>query len=311
MDFAIANYAPGNQVGSNRIPKGLRSIFVASSSNPSICTFSNDAGHFISYCQNFKTRSPANRLQEAKRLGLCKTVPGFSFPVELYSIRAPNCFNNVPICKSASNKENKIFSICNWNRRFQFCDGWSLGQYYDSVPNFRILSQHYRSHCSEHNRATAYLQRRHRLLRESYQQAYRKFLSLERKLNRQPALKAHYAAFIKEYLDLGHMSSVSAADIGLCRYNLPLTKLRLVFDGSAGSSSNYSLNDVLMAGPVIQPKLFQILLRFRSHPGAITGDICKMYRCVRVQPEDSHLQCISWRDYPQDQLRVLKHSSRF
>jgi len=59
------------------------------------------------------------------------------------------------------------------------------------------------------------------LLGESYQQAYRRFLSLEKKLNRQPALKAQYAAFIKDYLDLGHMSSVSAADIGLCRYFLP------------------------------------------------------------------------------------------
>jgi len=59
------------------------------------------------------------------------------------------------------------------------------------------------------------------LLGESYKQAYRRFLPLERKLNRQPALKAQYAAFIKEYLDLGHMSSVSAADIGLCRYFLP------------------------------------------------------------------------------------------
>jgi len=31
-----------------------------------------------------------------------------------------------------------------------------------------------------------------------------------------------------------------------------------------------------------------------------------MNRCVRVQPEDSHLQCILWRDSPQDQLRVFK-----
>jgi len=88
------------------------------------------------------------------------------------------------------------------------------------------------------------------LLGESYKQAYRRFLPLERKLNRQPALKAQYAAFIKEYLDLGHMSSVSAANIGLCRYFLPhhcvikedisTTKLRVVFDGSAASSSGYS-----------------------------------------------------------------------
>jgi len=49
------------------------------------------------------------------------------------------------------------------------------------------------------------------LLGESYQQqAYRRFLSQEKKLSRQKALKAQYAAFIKEYHDLGHISSVSA-----------------------------------------------------------------------------------------------------
>jgi len=63
-------------------------------------------------------------------------------------------------------------------------------------------------------------------------------LFLERKLNRQPAVKAQYAAFIKEYLDLRHMSSVFAADIGSNRYFLPhhcvikedssTTKLRVV-----------------------------------------------------------------------------------
>jgi len=37
-----------------------------------------------------------------------------------------------------------------------------------------------------------------------------------------------------------------------------------------------------MAGPVIQPKLFQILLRFRSHPVAITGDICKIRQQNRL-----------------------------
>jgi len=84
------------------------------------------------------------------------------------------------------------------------------------------------------------------------------------------------------------------------------TKLSVVFDESAASSSGYSLKHVLMAGPVIQPKLFQILLRFHSHPVAITGDICKMYPCVRVHAEDSHLQCILWRDSLQDQLRVFK-----
>jgi len=67
----MSNYAPGNQVGSNRVPNARRSAFVASTANPWICIFCNDAGHSISYCQNFKIQSPANRFHEAKRLGLC------------------------------------------------------------------------------------------------------------------------------------------------------------------------------------------------------------------------------------------------
>jgi len=50
MDFAMASYAPANQVGSNRIPNARTSAFVASNANPWICIFCNDAGHSISYC---------------------------------------------------------------------------------------------------------------------------------------------------------------------------------------------------------------------------------------------------------------------
>ncbi|KAH8310203.1 hypothetical protein KR067_003129, partial [Drosophila pandora] len=153
------------------------------------------------------------------------------------------------------------------------------------------------------------------LLGESYSQAVR-FLSLERKLCRQPQLKDQYTAFIKEYLDLGHMSPVPPSARPARQYFLPhhcvlkedssTTKLRVVFDASAATTSGYSLNDVLMSGPVIQPKLLHILLRFRCHRVAITGDICKMYRCVRVFPEDSYLQCILWRNSTQDELQVFK-----
>jgi len=148
------------------------------------------------------------------------------------------------------------------------------------------------------------------LLGESYQQAHRRFLSLERKLDRRSA------AFIKEYLDLGHMSLVSAADIGSCRYFLPhhcvlkedisTTKLRIVLNETTGSLSRYSLNDVLMAGPVIQHKRFLVLLRFRSHPVAIKRDIGQIFLCVGACKEVSYLQCVLWRDSPQGELRVVK-----
>ncbi|XP_064551498.1 uncharacterized protein LOC135437490 [Drosophila montana] len=133
-------------------------------------------------------------------------------------------------------------------------------------------------------------------LGDSYQQAVRRFLNLEGKLDRNPALKTQYAAFIKEYLDLGHMSLVTLAALGQCKYYLPhhcvlkedstTTKLRVVFDGSAVTTSGHSLNDALMA--------------------VLTGDICKMYRCVRVEPADSYFQCILWRQSQHQKIQIYK-----
>ncbi|KAL7724287.1 hypothetical protein ACLKA6_012210 [Drosophila palustris] len=39
---------------------------------------------------------------------------------------------------------------------------------------------------------------------------------------------------------------------------------------------------------------------------ALTADICKMYRCVRVAMPDSLYQCILWRDSPEEDIKVFK-----
>ncbi|XP_070066935.1 uncharacterized protein [Drosophila virilis] len=88
-------------------------------------------------------------------------------------------------------------------------------------------------------------------LGDSYQQALRRFLNVERKLDRNPTLKTQHTAFIKEYLDLNHMPLNSLAALGQCKYYLPhhcvlkedstTTKLRVVFDGSAATTSGHSL----------------------------------------------------------------------
>ncbi|XP_041451926.1 uncharacterized protein LOC121405330 [Drosophila obscura] len=121
---------------------------------------------------------------------------------------------------------------------------------------------------------------------------------------------------MKEYLSLDHMSLVPNEDRHKCRYFLPhhcvikedssTTKLRVVFDGSAVTTSGLSLNDLLMSGPTIQSKLFHTLLRFRTFSIALTGDIGKMYRCVRVSMPDTMLQCILWRDSVDDDIKIFK-----
>ncbi|XP_033150744.1 uncharacterized protein LOC108603731 isoform X1 [Drosophila busckii] len=151
------------------------------------------------------------------------------------------------------------------------------------------------------------------MLGDSYDRAVRRFKSLESKLSKNSTLKSQYMAFIKEYLDLGHMSQ-SSRQHSLPQFYLPhhcvqkldssTTKLRVVFDGSAKSTSGYSLNDLLFTGPSIQPKIFNTLLRFRFFKVALCGDICKMYRCVRVTHPDQHLQSILWRDNPNEDIKV-------
>jgi len=58
-------------------------------------------------------------------------------------------------------------------------------------------------------------------LGDSYTQAHRRILSLERELQRNPHLKHQHVAFIKEYLEVNHKARDSSEAVGLCKYFLP------------------------------------------------------------------------------------------
>ena len=55
------------------------------------------------------------------------------------------------------------------------------------------------------------------------------------------------------------------------------TKLIVVFDASAKTSTDVSLNDTLMVGPMVHSSLVDVLLRFRLHPIALMAEVSKMY----------------------------------
>ncbi len=63
------------------------------------------------------------------------------------------------------------------------------------------------------------------------------------------------------------------------------TKLRVVCDASAKSTSGQSLNDVLISGPSLYPKLTTILQTFSS----LSADNFRMFREVSLNPEDRDL----------------------
>ncbi|XP_043258045.1 uncharacterized protein LOC122400588 [Colletes gigas] len=155
---------------------------------------------------------------------------------------------------------------------------------------------------------------RRSLLGDSKAMALKRFYNLERKLQIQTELKTQYTEFLKEYSKLGHMTEVK--DDNNLGYYLPhhavikesssTTKVRVVFDASAKTSSGLSLNDTLLIGPTIQNTLFSILIRFRQHTFVLTADIEKMFRQIIVHPDDRDYQKIVWRDSINDAIRTFK-----
>jgi hypothetical protein len=162
-------------------------------------------------------------------------------------------------------------------------------------------------------------------LENSYTMAQHRFQQLERTLTRNQELREEYTKFMDEYLSLGHMQLVPREDDDLhdntsnkliwflphhavFKESSTTTKTRVVLDASAKSTTGVSLNDMLMVGPTIQQDLMSIVLRFRMHRHAMTADIPKMYRQIRLNPEDYDLQRILWRrssDEPLKQYQIV------
>ncbi|XP_066927907.1 uncharacterized protein [Clytia hemisphaerica] len=72
------------------------------------------------------------------------------------------------------------------------------------------------------------------------------------------------------------------------------TKLRIVFDASAKTHGSPSLNQSLHTGLSLTPSLFGVLLRFRSHNVALTGDIEKAFHQISIHPDDRDYMRFLW-----------------
>ena len=158
-------------------------------------------------------------------------------------------------------------------------------------------------------------------LGESRSQAVRRFLSLEHSLR----AKGEFGAFntvMQEYFDMKHAEPVPPLDLDKPPqdvFYLPMhavkkdssttTKIRAVFDASAKSSSNTSLNDILLVGPTVHSSLVDVLLRFRLHRIALIADVSKMYRAIELVELDRDLHRFVWRsdvDKPLEDYRMTR-----
>ncbi|XP_062557851.1 uncharacterized protein LOC134222704 [Armigeres subalbatus] len=153
-------------------------------------------------------------------------------------------------------------------------------------------------------------------LGESKEIAFRRFLGIERRLNRDLDLRKQYVNFMEEYLKLGHMRKIEEDPETTKRCFLPhhpvvkeastTTKVRIVFDASCKTTVGLSLNDALLVGPVIQQDLRSIILRCCTKQILLVADVEKMFRQISVHPADRALQSILWRSSPLEEVGVYE-----
>ncbi|KAJ8357474.1 hypothetical protein SKAU_G00202680 [Synaphobranchus kaupii] len=125
----------------------------------------------------------------------------------------------------------------------------------------------------------------------------------EKRLKKDPEKAAIYSAEIGKLLQAGYVKKLLSMEVDqsaeawylphhlVCHNN----KSRLVFNCSF-RHQGASMNDQLLPGPSLGPSLLGVLLRFRQHQVAVSGDIRSMFHQVRLLPEDRSLLCFIWRD---------------
>ena len=85
------------------------------------------------------------------------------------------------------------------------------------------------------------------------------------------------------------------------------TKLRIVYDASARAYPDApSLNDCLNAGPPLQNHLWDVLVRMRFHPVAVTGDLKKAFLQVRIKEADRDALRFHWKPNELSEIETLR-----
>ena len=141
---------------------------------------------------------------------------------------------------------------------------------------------------------------------ESRSQAVKRFLTLERSLEIKGKM-SEFSDAVQEYFTSGHAEEVPHQDLSkppkevyyhpmhhVFKQSSSTTKVRVVFDASAKSSTDVSLNNLLLVGPTVHSPLLDALLRFRLYRVTLIADVSSMYRAVRLCELDKDLHRFVW-----------------
>ena len=143
----------------------------------------------------------------------------------------------------------------------------------------------------------------------------RRLSSLTRKLQRDNITK-EYNAIIREQLQ-NNIVEVAPEEITGKEFYIPhkaviretaeTTKMRIVYDASARATpESPSLNECLYPGPSLHNKLWDILVRQRAFPIAVTADIQKAFLQIRVRDCERDSLRFHWRKGEHGKVETLR-----
>ena len=149
---------------------------------------------------------------------------------------------------------------------------------------------------SERYEAKLPFKEEHPLLPDNYSVCVKRLGSLIGRLQKTPEILQEYHKVIQDQITSGVVEEIKGIEVKppgqvhylphkeVVRNDKDTTKLRVVYDASA---RNYgpSLNDCLYAGPSLTPLIFNILIRFRIYPVAVSADIEKAFLNIAISPE--------------------------
>ena len=143
----------------------------------------------------------------------------------------------------------------------------------------------------------------------------RRLTQLDNKLQRL-GITEKYAEVIKQQKSEGIVEAATQPPTGktfyiphkpVMRTEAESTKLRIVYDASARENVQApSLNDCLYVGPPLQNRLWNVLVRMRFHPVALTGDIKQAFLQVRIRKEERDSLRFHWKSSEQSEVETLR-----
>ncbi|XP_061769872.1 uncharacterized protein LOC133560876 [Nerophis ophidion] len=149
-------------------------------------------------------------------------------------------------------------------------------------------------------------------------QAIKRFMSLQRTLQRKPEMQEQYVTFIEKLITHKHAEVVPPLmkdeecwylpSFGVYHPRKP-DQIRVVFDSSA-QHAGISLNDVLLSGPDLNNSLLGVLLRFRKERVAIMADIQQMFHCFLVHEDHRNFLRFLWHQDNDLRKPVIEYRMR-